>query len=181
MKTVMRTAILAGLIGLGGANLAAQQPAPAPAPPAPRQGPGGPPLGGEGMERRGLPGFPLGTFSPTMLLERREALGLSADQVTRLSTLENEARQAREKAETDAKPHREELEKVWQQPAPDPAQIRTHFQAMTQAMQPAQLSALTTAAQAKAVLTPEQRGRVQGWADARRERFGRGMGRGFHR
>src|SRR5437870_2227021 len=36
--------------------------------------------------------------------------------------------------------------------------------------QGARLNALTTWAQAKAVLTPEQRGRVQGWADARRER-----------
>ena len=182
MKTAMRVAMVASWIGLGGTGLAGQQPAPTPAP-APRQGPPGPPPGGERMERMGPVGFGLGMFSATMLLERREALGLTADQVTRLSNLENELRQAREKAQTDAKPHREELEKLMQQATPDPIQLRTHAQALMAAMQGAALTALTTGAQAKAVLTPEQRGRVQGWADARRERSGRGgpMGRGFRR
>ena len=39
-----------------------------------------------------------------------------------------------------------------------------------QAMQSAHLAQLTAAAQAKAVLTPEQRGRVAGWGDALRLR-----------
>ena len=122
--------------------------------------------------------FRMAPFSPTVLLERRSALNLTPEQVTRLSTLENDVRAAHEKAEADARPHREELEKLMQQPAPDVAQVRTHAQAMFQAEQAGRIAALTSTAQAKAVLTPEQRGRVQGWADARRNegpRGGRGM------
>jgi Spy/CpxP family protein refolding chaperone len=172
MKQLLHAVILVSSIA--GSTLLAQQPA------DPRQpGPeGGAPQGG-GRGRRAGPGpmmmgFGGGMFSPTLLLERREALNLTADQVTKLSTLESEAKAAREKAAADSKPHREELEKLWQQTVPDVTQLRTHAQALMQAEQGARLNALTTWAQAKAVLTPEQRGRVQGWADARRQR-----GRGF--
>src|SRR6185436_14297392 len=96
---------------LTGATLQAQQPAPQPQPRQP--GPGGPPPGGEQMERRGPPpGTNMGIFSPTMLLERREALNLTPDQVTKLATLENDLKAARDKAENDAKPHREEMQKL---------------------------------------------------------------------
>jgi Spy/CpxP family protein refolding chaperone len=114
-------------------------------------------------------------YSPTVLLERRQALNLTPEQVTRLSVLENDLKAARDKSDADARPHREELEKLWQQATPDVAQIRSHAQAMLTAEQTARLAALTTTAQAKAVLTAEQRGRVQGWADARRGEGRRGM------
>ena len=81
----------------------------------------------------------------------------------------------REKGQADGKPHREELEKLWQQPAPDVTQLRTHAQALMQVQQSVQIAAITTMAQAKTILTPEQRGRVQGWADARRHEMMRGM------
>lgn len=191
MKKVIHLAVLAAM--LAGSALMAQQPAPT----QPRQQPppGNPPPAEAGPERQGPPGFGGGRrgmmggpgapgapaemgprgfgpgvpFSPTALLERRAQLNLTADQVTRLSNLENEARAAREKAENDVKPHREELQKIMEQATPDVAQIRTHFQAMSAAQQAAQLSMLTTTAQAKAVLNAEQRGRVQGWAEARRD------------
>ena len=41
-----------------------------------------------------------------------------------------------------------------------------------QAEQAAQLATITGAAQAKSILTSEQRGRVQGWADHRGNRMG---------
>jgi len=170
MKQVLHAVILAGSIA--GSTLLAQQPAPPGRQPGLPQG--GPPPAGERGEMPGpgpmMMGFGGGWFSPTLLLDRRDALSLTADQVTRLSALENDFKAAREKAETDSKPHREELERLWQQPAPDVNQVRAHAQALMQAEQGARLNALTTWAQAKAVLTPEQRGRVQGWADARRER-----------
>jgi hypothetical protein len=50
--------------------------------------------------------------------------------------------------------------------APDTSSVRIHFQAAHAAMGQAHLTMLTAAAQAKAVLTDEQRGRVNGWADA---------------
>jgi Spy/CpxP family protein refolding chaperone len=176
MKKLIYLAVIAG--ALAGNILAAQQPAPQAPPRQPGPPPGGPPQAGQSMERRGPPaGFRLGVFSPTMLLERREALNLTPDQVTKLSTMENDLKTARDKAETDARPHREELQKIMEQSTPDVAQIRTHAQAMMQAEQTARLAGLTTSAQAKAVLTAEQRGRVQGWAESGRG-GGPGAGRG---
>ena len=114
MKTLLHTAILGTLVT---GALVAQQPAP---PAAPQNRQPAPPAGEQRMERRGPEfgppgGFGMMVYSPTSLLERRETLNLTADQVSRLSTLENDLKAAREKAQTDARPHREELEKVWQQ------------------------------------------------------------------
>jgi Spy/CpxP family protein refolding chaperone len=131
-------------------------------------------------------------FCASHLLQRRETLGLPPEQVTRLSTLETESKAAREKAANDSKPHREQLEKLLQQSTPDVAQVRVHAQALMQVQQAAGLSMITTAVQAKAVLTPEQRGRVQGWAEGARGPGmrgrgmnpgirGRGMGQGMRR
>jgi len=179
MKTLMNAAALAATLGvLGTAPMTAQQPAPRQGPPA-----GGPPPQGQMEQPRmpgpgaGFPGFAVIMFDPSRLLERRETLALTADQVTRLSALETDLKTAREKAQTDAKPHREELEKLLQATAPDVAQVRTHAQALMQAEQGAQLATLATAVQAKGVLTPEQRGRVQGWAEGGREGFRRMGGR----
>jgi Spy/CpxP family protein refolding chaperone len=180
MKTFIQAAIVAASMTAG--SLVAQQPAPIQPPAGARQpgqpeGRGGERAEGPGrMERReGPAGFRMMPFSPTALLDRREVLNLTADQVTKLSGLENDFKAAREKSEADAKPHREELEKLMQQTTPDVTQLRTHAQAMMQAEQTARLAGLMASVQAKAILNPEQRGRVQGWADARR--FG-GSGRG---
>ena len=144
------------------APLAAQNPPPPPPrePPAPLQRPE---LMGRAME--------FGAYGPEPLVDRREALSLTPEQVSRLEALAQDARQAREKATADAKPHWDQLEDLWKQPAPDVNQVRTHAQAAMQAMQAARLAQLTAAAQAKAVLTPEQRGRVAGWADGARFRM----------
>jgi len=164
MKVIMGVALLLA------PALAAQQPAPSrtPAPP-PRADMPAPPMGGRlapGGAR--VTGFAVGMFNPSHLLERRETLDLTPEQVTRLSTLETELRAAQEKTANDAKPQREELEKLLEQSAPDVTQVRTRAQALMQAEQAMRLATLTTAVQAKAVLTAEQRGRVQGWADGGR-------------
>jgi len=178
MKTFTYAAALAVTLGLlGGTTLGAQQPAPRQGPPA-----GAPEPQGQEMRRMpgpgpGFPGFAVMMFDPSRLLERRELLGLTADQVTKLSGLENDLKTARDKAQTDAKPHREELEKLLQGSAPDVAQVRTHAQALMQAEQGAQLATLATSVQAKGILTPEQRGRVQGWAEGGRMGLLRGRPR----
>jgi Spy/CpxP family protein refolding chaperone len=97
--------------------------------------------------------------------------------VSRLEALAQQAKQARDKADSVAKGHRDALADLWKQDAPDVSQIRTHAQAAMQAMESAHLAQLTAAAQAKAVLTPEQRGRVAGWADAARMRMRQFMNR----
>jgi Spy/CpxP family protein refolding chaperone len=165
MRKTFRGAAWLGALAAAAGVLPAQEPAaprtPAPDAPAP-----------ESRMRRPVPGRAPGSavrmFNPTMLLERRDMLNLTADQVTRLSTLESELRAAHEKSEADARPHREQLESLLRQAAPDVGQVRTHAQAVMNAQQAAQLAGLTAAVQARAALTAEQRGRVQGWADNRR-------------
>ena len=177
MKT--EAAVLGLALALAG-SLAAQQPSAQPpqaqgAQPAqagtaaPWRGMRGP-RGMSPFMGRGL-GLGVGLYAPDRLMNRRDVLALTPDQVSRLDALAQEAKQARDKAQADAKPQWDQLVDLWKQPTPDIAQIKQHAQAAMQAMEAAHLAQLTAAAQAKAVLTPEQRGRVAGWADAMRMRF----------
>jgi hypothetical protein len=102
-------------------------------------------------------------------------LGLTPEQVSRLEALAQETKQATDKAQAEAKTQWDQLAELWKQATPDVGQVRTRAQAALQAMQGARVAQLAAAAQAKAVLTAEQRGRVAGWADAarlRRDRVG---------
>ena len=122
-----------------------------------------------------------GVFAPQMLINRRERLALTDDQVKQLETLSAEVKQAGDKADADAKPHQEKLAELWKADQPDATALQAEMRAMMQARQAAALTATAAAAKAKGLLTAEQRGRVEGWADARRaqgRRFERGMGRG---
>lgn len=177
MKT--RAATLGLALALAG-TLAAQQPPAQPQPQgaqpgaqagtmAPRGARGMAPFMGMGM------GMGMGMYAPDRLVNRRDVLGLTPDQVSRLEALAQDVKQARDKAQADAKPHWDQLAELWKQATPDVAQVKQHAQAAMQAMEAAHLAQLTAAAQAKAVLTPEQRGRVAGWADAARMRANRGM------
>lgn len=168
----MTTGRLALALALVATPLAAQQP---PQPPQPRQqAPGMGPRMGAMMGMGG--GMLMGMgYAPQRLVDRREALGLTPDQVSRLEALSQQAKQARDKADSVAQGHRDALANLWKQDTPDVNQIRSHAQAAMQAMESAHLAQLVAAAQAKAVLTPEQRGRVAGWADAARMRMRRMM------
>jgi Spy/CpxP family protein refolding chaperone len=125
-------------------------------------------MGMMGMQGPGREFREVGSYAPRLLIAWRQSLGLSAEQVSRLEALAQEARQAADKATAEARMHWDQLAEIWKQPTPDVNQVRSHAQAAMQAMQAARLAHLVAAAQAKAVLTPEQRGRVGGWADARR-------------
>jgi hypothetical protein len=105
-------------------------------------------------------------FAPDHLLQRKDALGLSAQQVTRLTTLRDGAKAGHQAAAADAKQRMEALRQAMQSATSDTAALRRAFQAAHDAMGAAHWTMLRTAAQAKAVLTDEQRGRVNGWADA---------------
>jgi Spy/CpxP family protein refolding chaperone len=171
-----RRAITLGLALALAGPLAAQQP---PVPPPPQGGPPADQVGAGPRARAMFPfmgqGMVMGIYAPDRLVNRRDVLQLTPDQVSRLDALAQDAKQAREKAQADAKPHWDQLADLWKQPSPDVAQIKSHAQAAMQAMEAAHLAQLTAAAQAKAVLTPEQRGRVAGWADGARMRMNRGM------
>lgn len=166
------TGRLALALALAAAPLAAQQP---PQPPQPPPGGMGPRMGAMmGMGGGMLMGM---GYAPQRLVDRREALGLTPDQVSRLEALAQQAKQARDKADSLAKGHQDALADLWKQDAPDVNQIRAHAQAEMQARESAHLAQLVAAAQAKAVLTPEQRGRVAGWQDANRMRMRQMMDR----
>jgi len=165
------TGRLALVLALAAAPLAAQQQPPQPPPQrgmGPRMGAmmG---MGGEMMMGMG--------YAPQRLVDRREALALTPDQVSKLEALAQLAKQARDKADSVAKAHHDALADLWKQDAPDVNQVRSHAQAAMQAMESAHLAQLVAAAQAKAVLTPEQRGRVAGWEDAARMRMRQFMNR----
>ncbi|HWP39071.1 MAG TPA: Spy/CpxP family protein refolding chaperone [Gemmatimonadales bacterium] len=156
---------------------AASQDPPRPAEPPQGPAPERPRMGGF-MGPMGGPGFAhVRVFQPSRLIDRREVLGLTPDQVARLETLAQEVRQARERADTTSRAQRQRLRDLWNSPTPDPAQIRAAAQAAMQTRQTAALAALEAAAKAKAVLTPEQRGRVAGWADGARMRMRMDRGR----
>jgi LTXXQ motif family protein len=105
-------------------------------------------------------------FAPDHLLMRKDALGLSAQQVAWLTAIRDAAKTAHDTAQADAKTHMGALAQAMQASAPDTGSVRLHFQAAHAAMGKAHLTMFTAAAQAKALLTDEQRKRVNGWVDA---------------
>ena len=105
-------------------------------------------------------------FTPDNLLERKAVLALTPQQVTRLTALRDAAKTAHDAAQADVKTHHDALAQAMAAPAPDTAVVRQHFLAAHAAMGNAHWAMLRAAAQAKAVLTEAQRGRVEGWADA---------------
>lgn len=110
-------------------------------------------------------------FAPDHLLARKDALQLSAQQVTRLTALRDAAQQAHDAAAAEAKTHMGEMTKAMDDAKPDTAQMKTHFQAAQTAMGRAQWAMLSAAAQARGLLTDQQRGWVEGWAAAMHQRM----------
>jgi Spy/CpxP family protein refolding chaperone len=155
--------VVAGLIGP--ATLAAQNPPPPATPDAPR------PLRQRVHQPLGAPGFMM--YSPDRLVDRREVLKLTPDQVSRLEALAQEERRARDPADSAARAHEEQLATLWDAPQPDVRAIETHLRAAGEARQTALVATARAAARAKAVLTPEQQGRVAGWRDGARAMRGR--------
>jgi len=105
-------------------------------------------------------------YTPQHLLARRDALGLTTDQVDRLTALREGTKAAQDAAEAEAQAHVKELEQVARAPKPDTSALKLHFQAAHNAMGRAHWAMLASAVQARAVLTDAQRVRVQAWADS---------------
>ena len=94
------------------------------------------------------------------------SLGLTIDQVDRLTALREGTKAAQDAAEAEAQAHLKELEQVAGAPKPDTSALKLHFQAAHNAMGKAHWAMLASAVQARAVLTDAQRVRVQAWADS---------------
>jgi len=118
------------------------------------------------MERMGPSMMRLMLSTPQHLLARKDALGLTPDQVGRLAALRDGAKTARDAALAEAETHVKELEQVANAAKADTAALKTHFQAAHNAMGKAHWTMLASSAQARAVLTDAQRAKVQMWADS---------------
>jgi hypothetical protein len=114
-------------------------------------------------------------FDPQHVLDHKDTLGLSPQQVTRLTALRDALKATQDAAHKEMQTHMAELGDVLKAPAPDTAQVRAHFQAMDAAMGRAHLAMLVAAAQVRATLTDAQRGRVDGWADMMQQHMGQMM------
>ncbi len=143
-------------LAFGAAPLVAQQP-------VPRHEMMGDPMDMQGMM---APMMQVMLFAPQHLLARRDALGLTADQVGRLTALRDARQAEHDAAMRDARAHLLELRQAASVPAPDTSAVKTHFQAAHTAMGKAHWLALVSAMQAKAVLTDAQRTKLQAWADS---------------
>jgi LTXXQ motif family protein len=104
-------------------------------------------------------------YTPQHLLARKDALGLSADQVRRLTALRSALDTARDRAMAAAAAHMKEMD-LAVSPAPDTAALKTHFQAAHDAMGKGHWAVIAAAAQGRGVLTDAQRAKVQVWADS---------------
>ena len=105
-------------------------------------------------------------YTPQHLLARKDALGLSPDQVSRLTALRAATRAGQDAAMSEAETHLQELEQAANAPAPDTGAMKTHFQAAHAAMGKAHWLALASGVQARAVLTDPQRAKLRAWADS---------------
>lgn len=103
-------------------------------------------------------------FTPDHLLARKDSLGLTVQQVTRLTALRDAAKTAHDAAAAEAKTHMDALAQAFQGAVPDTAAVKAHFQAAHAAMGKAHWTMLAAATQAKALLTDDQRARVERWA-----------------
>jgi len=110
-------------------------------------------------------------YAPQHLLESKDSLHLTADQVSRLTALGDAARAAHNAAGDQAKMHLGEMEEVLHAAAPDTAAVKLHFTAAHRLMGDAMWAMLRAAAQARALLTDAQRSQVDAMAKS-----GMGMG-----
>jgi hypothetical protein len=118
------------------------------------------------MEHMGPAMMKMMRYTPQHLLARKDALGLTADQVTRLTMLRDGTKTAHDAAMNEARPHLGALEQAADAAQPDTAALKSHFQAVHQAMGRGHWAMLAATAQARAVLTDAQRAKLEVWADS---------------
>lgn len=144
-------------IGLATAPLVAQHPA------APMSRMMGDPMG---MQEMMEPVASVMLYTPLHLLARKDALGLTADQVARLTALRDATTAAQGAAMSEAKSHLEELQGASDAGSPDSAVVKTHFLAAHAAMGRARWLSIRSALEARALLTDGQRMKLKAWADS---------------
>jgi len=151
------------------APIAAQQPGKPDSTRHPMMGPGrmsGTMMEGSMMHDMGPALTRMMLYTPQHLLARKDTLGLTPDQVSRLTRLRDGAQAAHDAAAADARTHTQAIEHAASAATLDTAALKAHFEAAHAAMGKAHWAMLVSAAQARAVLTDAQRAKVQTWADS---------------
>lgn len=103
-------------------------------------------------------------YAPDHLLDRKESLKLTAQQITRLTSLQDGAKKAHEQCAADAKPHMDAIAQGLRASAADTVALKQHFDAAHAAMGKGHWAMFGIAMQARAVLTEEQRAQVDQWS-----------------
>lgn len=103
-------------------------------------------------------------FTPDHLLANKDSLKLTPQQITKLTALRDAAKAPHDASAADVKTHMDAIAQAWTAATPDTAALRSHFQAAHEGMGKAHWVMLVAAAQARGVLTAEQRARVDQWA-----------------
>lgn len=115
--------------------------------------------------RRGMP------FDPARLLARKDALGLSTQQVAQLTALETNAKPGMTAALQQIRTERAAIAAGLNAAARDTVQLKRQYEALQTAAGNAHWARVSTSLKARAVLTEEQRGKVRGWAALRGGRW----------
>jgi Spy/CpxP family protein refolding chaperone len=131
-----------------------------------------------GMMAMGGPMARTMAFAPTRLLEHKDVLALTERQVQQLTTLRDATQKSHDEQHALAEKYMEELTKL--AGSTDSAAVRRAFVGHHEAMGSAHWMMLSSAIQAKGILTEVQRARVDGWVDGMgaHPRQGQGMGAG---
>lgn len=112
------------------------------------------------MREMMAPLMPIMAYTPDHLLDHRDSLKLTSDQVTRLTAIRDAAKTTHDAAAADFKTHMGALASAFQAAAPDTGALQAHFAEAHSAMGKAHWAMLAAAAQSKAVLTDAQRQQV---------------------
>ena len=119
--------------------------------------------GGMGMMGMGGPMARTMAFAPSRLLEHKDVLALTDRQVQQLTALRDATQKSHDEQHALAEKYMEELTKL--AGSTDSAAVRRAFVGHHEAMGSAHWLMLSSAIQAKRLLTDVQRARVEGWTD----------------
>ena len=108
-------------------------------------------------------------YAPDHLLDRKESLKLTAQQITRLTSLQDDAKKTHEQCAADAKPHMDAIAQGLRAGTADTVALKQHFDAAHAAMGKGHWGMFGVAIQARALLTTEQRAQVDQWAKEKGE------------
>jgi len=128
------------------------------------QGMRGAMMHGMTMDSMMAPMMRMMAYAPEHLLEQKETLHLTGDQVSQLTALGNAAKETHDAAARQAMMHLGEMEEVMHAAAPDTSAVKHHLDAAHRYMGDAMWAMMRSAARARALLTDAQRAQVDDMA-----------------